>query len=185
MSDLTPISPESAMTEKSVLVFQEKFWSLTGNSGKVYDGEGNVVYTIQGKISITGHRIITDADGNEVAQMNKKFLDLVRRTCYLGDMKDGKKISIKATDLRNITTKNASFYRGDEKLGRVEGGFLAKDMKVTIGDRVVAEADRKWLKPAAFANCDTYPISIEPGVDRLFIAMLIMAYDEMYADNNN
>ena len=182
---LAPLSPESILQEKSVLVFQDKFWSLTDNSAKVQDADGNVLYSIEGKWSLHGKRTVTDATGKELAKMRKKkFMDLLRQTSYLGTDADEKIVTVKATDLKNLKTKNATFYRGtsDEKIGKVEGGFLAKDLKISIGDKVVAEVEREWLKPAAFVGVDTFPISIEAGVDRLFVAMLVMVYNNMYTN---
>jgi len=184
---LAPLSPASALPEKSVLVFQDKFWSLTDNTAKVHDPDGNLVYSIQGKWSLHGKRTVSDAAGREVAKMHKKFMDLLRETCYLGTDADDKIVTVKATDLKNLKTKNATFYRGttDEKVGKIEGGFLARDLTIRVGDRVVAQAEREWTKPAAWVGVDTFPITIEAGVDRLFVAMLVMAYNEMYAEHNH
>ena len=71
--------------------------TLTGNSGKILDTNGAVVFEIAATLmTISEHRTLKDASGNKIGQARKKKTPGLHMTYYLGPMDDEKKCAVKA-----------------------------------------------------------------------------------------
>jgi uncharacterized protein YxjI len=68
-----------------------------GNSGKILDTNGAVVFEIAATLmTISEHRTLKDASGNKIGQARKKKTPGLHMTYYLGPMDDEKKCAVKA-----------------------------------------------------------------------------------------
>ena len=68
----------------------------SGDSGKVKDTDGNLVFEIVAKmLSFSEKRVIKDASGKEVGQLRKKMLAFPYAAVYIGDTSDEKKCTVK------------------------------------------------------------------------------------------
>lgn len=97
MSALTPIAPHTAASGPTTLVVKErKGPSLSGDSGKITDENGNVVYQIDAKhMTISGRRLLLDTSGKEIAQGRGKKTPGIHPAVYIGPMDDEKKCMVK------------------------------------------------------------------------------------------
>ena len=69
-----------------------------GDSGKIHDVDGNVVFeVVAAKMTMSQRRTIKDAKGGaDVGQVRKKKTPGIHATAYLGTMGDEKKCAIKS-----------------------------------------------------------------------------------------
>jgi uncharacterized protein YxjI len=68
-----------------------------GDSGKINDADGNLVFEIDAKlISLSDARTLKDSHGNAVGQVRRKKMPGLHATYYLGTMDDDKKCAVKA-----------------------------------------------------------------------------------------
>ena len=71
---------------------------------------------------------------------------------------------------------DADIYLGDTIIGEAAGSWSRKSFKITIEGDQVAVGSRNVLTFGA----DSYCVEISAGVDSAFIAMIVMALDELY-----
>lgn len=186
MSNLTPIAPQFAASAPVTLVFKEKKgFTLTGDSGKIHDDNGNLMFEIEAsKMTLSERRTLKDANGASVGQLRKKKTPALHPTCYIGTMGDEKKCAVKKKGLANPTKCDADIYIGSNVVGEVSGNWRAKSYKVTIDGNQVAEVKRKTGASGHLLNADSYYIDMVAGVDGAFMSMVVIALDELYHDNN-
>jgi len=98
MSNLAPIAPQFTAAGPTTLVLKEKRGlTLTGDSGKIKDANGNLVFNINAQlVSMSARRTLTDANGAALGQVRKKKTPGLHVTYYLGTMNDEKKCAVKA-----------------------------------------------------------------------------------------
>jgi uncharacterized protein YxjI len=185
MSNLTPISPQYAASGPTTLVFKEKKTSLSGDSGKVHDADGNLMFKIDAKLmTMSDRRIVKDAKGADIGQIRKKKTPGLHDMWYVGTMDDDKKCAVKSKGMMNITKCDADIYLGGTVIGEASGNWRAKSFKISIGGNQVAEVSRKTGLASILLDADSYSIEISAGVDAAFITMIVIALDEIYHDDD-
>lgn len=182
MPNLTPIAPQFVTSATTTLVFKEKkFGSLSGDSGRVEDAEGNVMFKIDANLmTMSGRREFMDASGTNIGQIRKKKTPGLHAVWYLGTMNDEKKCAVKAKGTMNITKCDADIYIGDTVVGECSGNWRAKSFTISIEGNQVAEVSRNTDAGGIILNADSYSIEISAGVDSAFITMIVIALDEIY-----
>jgi len=185
MSALTPISG-TASSGPTTLIFKEKRGpSLSGDSGKVKDAEGNTVYSIDAHLmTMSERRTLKDASGADVGQCRRKKTPGLHPTYYIGTMDDDKKCAVKVKGLMNITKCDADIYLGDTVVGEASGNWRAKSYQINLQGQQVAEVKRKTGAMGHLLDADSYVMEIAPGVDTAFVVMVVIALDELYHDNS-
>ena len=145
---LTPIAPETVSSSPSTLILKETAaWkSLSNDSGKIKDTEGNLVFEIDAAVmTMSGRRALKDASGKEVGQVRHKKTPCVHPAMYVGTMDDDKKCMVKTTGMLNPTKCDADIYVGDSVVGEVSGNWRAKHYTFTIDGKEVSVAWRNLV----------------------------------------
>ena len=145
---LTPIAPETVSSSPSTLILKETAaWkSLSNDSGKIKDTEGNLVFEIDAAVmTMSGRRALKDASGKEVGQVRHKKTPGVHPAMYVGTMDDDKKCMVKTTGMLNPTKCDADIYVGDSVVGEVSGNWRAKHYTFTIDGKEVSVAWRNLV----------------------------------------
>jgi uncharacterized protein YxjI len=184
MSALTPIAPQTVVSGPTTLVIKErKGPSLTGDSGKIKDDKGNLIYEIDAKhLTISGRRVLLDASGKQIAQGRGKKMPGIHPAMYIGPMDDEKKCMVKVKGMLDITKTDADIYMDDKVIGEVSGNWRAKSFKVSIEGKEVATIERKTGVTGHLLDADSYTVEIAAGVDTAFICMVVISLDELYHD---
>lgn len=147
------------------LWFKQRFFSWF-DSYDIYDEEGSVVYTVEGKLS-WGHCLhILDAAGNHIGTVQEKVLSFFPTfELYVHDQYIGR------------IQKVFSFFRPKFEIDcngwQVEGDFLEWDYTVREGCGGMVAAISKQL----FHWTDTYTIDVVNPKDALCALMLVLAID--------
>lgn len=146
------------------LYFKQRFFSWL-DSYDIYDEDGNIVFTVEGKLS-WGHCLhINDAEGQHIGALQEKVLTLLPKfEIYIGDTYMG------------CIKKEFSFFRPQFTIEcngwEVEGEWLEWDYAIYDGERQVAVISKEL-----FHFTDTYVIDVaEPG-DVLGVLLVALAID--------
>ena len=147
------------------LLFKQRFFSWF-DSYDIFDEEGNVLYTVEGKLD-WGHRLhILDAEGYHVGTVKEKlFTFFPAFEMYLGE------------DYAGMIRKEFSFlfprFHIDCNGWLVDGDFMEWDYSVTeSGGTPVARVTKEL-----FRLMDTYVIDVARPEDALCVLMLVLAID--------
>jgi len=184
MSNQALISPRFVAAGPTTLVLKEKKGlSLTGDSGKIKDANGNLVFKIDANfMTISERRTLEDASGTKIGTVRVKKTPGLHKTYYLGPMDDDKKCAVKMKGLLNPMKCDADIYLGDRVIGEASGNWRAKTFQITLGGRQAAKVGRKTGLMGHVLDADSYVIEIEQGVDVAFMSMVVIALDELYHD---
>ena len=184
-SALAPISTHHTTVEPIELFLKEKTFSLTGDDAKVKDANGNTVFKIKAELlTFSQRRTLVDADGNTIAQLRHKKLDIIP-TVYIGTLSNETKVSLKKKGIFNPFNCDASISVDGRKVGKVSGNWRAKKFSIEIDGAVVATIGRKRTVASTFMGADSYRISVKPQgepIDLAFMTLLTIALDELYHD---
>lgn len=140
---LTPIAPETVCSSPTTLILKEKAaWkSLTDDSGKITDPDGNLVFNIDASyLTMSGRRALKDASGKEVGQVRHKKTPGLHPAMYVGTMDDEKKCMVKTKGLLNPTKCDADIYIGDKVVGEASGNWRAKQFSFTLDGKEVSRS---------------------------------------------
>ena len=154
------------------LLFKQRFFSWL-DSYDIYDEDGTMVYTVEGKMSL-GHCFhVMDASGKHVATVKEKvFHFLPEFEIYIGDRLAG---SIKK-EFSFLTPKFHIDFNG----WQVEGNFIEWDYEIqdSVG-RTVASIGKEILHWT-----DTYVLDVKRQEDVLCALMLVLAIDAEKCSRN-
>ena len=79
------------------LFYFHTYCTNQGDSGKIKDANGNLVFNINAQlVSMSARRTLTDSNGGALGQVRKKKTPGLHVTYYLGTMNDEKKCAVKA-----------------------------------------------------------------------------------------
>ena len=153
------------------LIFKQRMFSWF-DSYDIYDEYGNVVYTMEGKMSWGRRLHIHDAAGNHIATLKQKIIAFLPTfEMYLGDRYVG---SIR----KEFTLLRPSFYI-DCNGWQIEGDFLEWDYEIKDGGVVVATMQKKIMNWT-----DTYVLDVREAYDAVTVLMVALAIDAE-KDNRN
>lgn len=146
------------------LYFKQRFFSWL-DSYDIYDEDGNIVFTVEGKPS-WGHCLhINDAEGRHIGTLQEKVLTLLPKfEIYIGDTYMG------------CIKKEFSFFRPQFTIEcngwEVEGEWLEWDYAIYDGERQVAVISKEL-----FHFTDTYVIDVAESGDVLGVLLVALAID--------
>ena len=153
------------------LIFKQRMFSWF-DSYDIYDEYGNVVYTVEGKMSWGRKLHINDALGVHIATLKQKvfaFLPTFQmyvRENYVGSIS------------KELTLFKPAFYI-DCNGWQIEGNFLEWDYEIKDGNKVVATLQKKIMNWT-----DTYVLDIDDRYDAVTVLMVALAIDAE-KDNRN
>jgi len=183
LSNISPIAPQFAASSPTTLLFKEKKIA-SGNSGKVVDAAGDVVFEIESKLmTISNRRVVKDAQGTEVGQVRRQKTPNVHNTTYLGTMNNEKKCAVKCKGTTNasrkmgVTSFAADVYVDHSVVGVASGNWTAKSFQISILGTRVARASKETS--SVVVDADSYCVEIHAHVDSAFITMIVLALDEI------
>lgn len=182
---LQPIAPKTALGEPSELIIQEKKLSLTGDDATIYDSNQNPVFQIVAKTwSMSAQRELRDAKTGETLAVFRRALSKFIPTYYIGPPDNPKLGEIQiAISMQGLVSVDASIYLKGKKVGSVSGDWRAKVCEIMIGNQKVAKITRNTSLMNKMFAVDSYETAISGGVDRTFIALIVVAIDEIYRDD--
>lgn len=154
------------------LLFKQRFFSWL-DSYDIYDENGNVFYTVEGKLA-WGHRLeIFDATGNHLGTVKEEiFTFLPRFALYMGE------------DYIGCIRKEFTFFIPKFTLDcndwTVNGDFMEWEYSVldTTG-RKIMQASKEL-----FRWTDTYAINVPDPKDALLSLMIVLAIDAAKCSSN-
>ena len=154
------------------LLFKQRFFSWF-DSYDIYDEAGNVVYTVEGKLS-WGHCLhILDAAGNHIGTVKERVLTFLPKfEMYVGEAYAG------------CIQKEFAFFTPrfdiDCNGWQVEGSFLEWDYTVTEP----CGAPVAQISKELFNWTDTYVIDVADSRNALCVLMLVLAIDAEKCSRN-
>ena len=146
------------------LIFKQKAFSWF-DSYEVYDEYGNVLYTVEGRMSWGKKLQISNASGEHIATIKRKVLAFTPTfEMYVGEERVG---SVK----KEISIFKPAFYV-DCNGWEVEGNFLEWNYEIKDKEAVVAT-----LKKKIMSWSDVYVIDVEDAYDAVTVLMVALAID--------
>ena len=178
---LAPICPSSVATHPTTLILKESTMSYTGDDAKIKDANGNTLFTIKAEIvSFSQRRYIYDNRGQRLGQLRRSRL---LPSVHIGTLSNEKHASVVMSGFMNPMSCNANIMLNErQKIGKISGNWRAKKFSVVIDNSTVAQVSRKKSMQSMFMGADSYCIDIQPGVDLVFVSLLVVALDELYHD---
>ncbi len=152
------------------LLIKQRFFSWT-DKYDVYDGYGNVKYSVKGEFFSLGHRLhVYDAYGNEVGIVKQKLLTILPVF----------ELEINGKTVGRVERRFSMFrpkYDVDLRGWRAEGDFLNWNYEVWQACSMAARITKKLL-----AWGDTYVLEYADPADELPALMLVLAIDAANSD---
>ncbi len=147
------------------LYIQQRLFSFRDRFD-IYDENYEPVYSVEGELfSLTHNLHVYDADNNEAAFLEKKFLSFLHR------------FTIQIPGLEPVeVTKEFSFFRPRYRIEgsdwRLEGDIFAHEYQLVSGNRPVLSITKKWLSWA-----DSYELDIPDEEDALLALCIVLCVD--------
>ena len=154
------------------LIFKQRFFSWF-DSYDIYDEAGNVVYTVEGKLS-WGHCLhILDASGSHIGTVQERVLTFLPKfEMYMGERYVG--------CIQKAFTFFTPRFDIDCNGWQVQGSFMEWDYEVTEPcGALVARITKELLNWT-----DTYVIEVANPMDALAVLMLVRAIDAEKCSRN-
>lgn len=154
------------------LLFKQRVFSWF-DSYDIYDEAGNVIFTVEGKLS-WGHRLeIYDAAHTKIGEVKEELLTFLPKfLLYDHGMEIGK------------IEKDFSFFKPKFHLTcndwRIEGDFWEWEYDVKSETHLIMHASKEL-----FHFSDTYVLDIERKEDALLCLMIVLAIDAAKCSQNN
>jgi len=155
------------------LLFKQRFFSWL-DSYDIYDEVGDVIYTVQGKLS-WGHRLhVLNASGRHIATLQERVLTLLPKfELYIGDQYVG------------CIRKEFSLFRPRFTVEcngwDIQGDFFQWDYEIiSQAGYVVATVSKQLLRLT-----DTYVIDVANPQNALLALLVVLAIDAEKCSNGN
>lgn len=153
------------------LIFKQRIFSWL-DSYDIFDEYGNVVYTVEGKISFGRRLHINDAAGNHIATLKRRVIALLPTfEMYLGEKYVG---AIR----KELTLLRPAFYI-DCNGWQIDGNFFEWDYEIKDDGVTVATLQKKIMNWA-----DTYVLDVGEAYDAVTVLMVALAIDAEKDDRN-
>lgn len=154
------------------LLFKQRFFSWF-DSYDIYDGLGNTVFTVEGKLS-WGHCLhILDAHGRHIGTVKERlFTFLPKFELYVNDQYVGE-ICKEFTFFKPQFTLNCNGWQ-------VDGDFFEWDYEV----RDAAGEQIAIVSKELFRWTDTYQMHIYNPEHALYVLMIVLAIDAVKCSQN-
>lgn len=154
------------------LHFKQRFFSWF-DSYDIYNEQGEVVYTVEGKLS-WGHCLhILDAAGNHIGTVQERVLSFLPKfEIYVGEQYVG--------CIRKEFSLFVPRFTVECNNWQVDGNFMEWDYEVTA----LSGAPVARISKELFNWTDTYDIDVERPEDALCVLMLVLAIDAEKCSRN-
>lgn len=147
------------------LLFRQRFFSWL-DSYDIYNEDGSVVYTVQGRLS-WGHKlVISDSQGRELGMVQEEVLTFLPRfALYL----EGREVGC----IQKEFTLFQPSFRLDCLGWQIQGDFFEWDYTITdpAGGQVAS------LSKQLLNWTDTYVLDIGQARDAIYVLMVALAID--------
>ncbi|CAH1446028.1 unnamed protein product [Lactuca virosa] len=134
--------------------------SLVDGNFAVTNGNGDVVFKVQGKVSPLRRRVLVDASGNPIVSFQKKLISAYKRwVVFRGDSSDPKDIIFSAK----------------------QGSWFTRSWTIYAGDTttIVAQMHKEYTIQSIALGKDTFTVTVYPNVDYVFIIALVVILHEI------
>jgi uncharacterized protein YxjI len=137
------------MPHQTTLVMREKVWSLSGDTFHIVDQNNHEVLQCRGQaMSLSDRKEFADSSGRPLFSLRTRHFT-IHKTFY-AESPDGRelfevkgKFSIGTSKMVATFVNTASSNAGVELL--VKGDWFDRSATITLGERVVAQIERKRL----------------------------------------
>ena len=141
-----------------------------GEDSDITDDQGRTVFRVDGKVfSLRGLLIVRDADGNEIARVQRKLMAL--RPTY--------EIAGGGQELAEVRKKFFTPFHDEFTIDvpgpddlEMDGDFLSHEYVVRRGGQTVATVSKRWI-----SLTETYGVEIDPGENDALILASVLALD--------
>ena len=148
-----------------ILTFKQKMMSLAGKY-EVYDEAGQVVYTIQGRISIPKKFEIYNAQGEMLAELKSKFFDFLPTfRLFIGGEEVGR-VKKKFTFFKQAFNVDCNGWN-------IDGNILGWNYSIVDASNALVATMEKKL----WHMTDQYVLDIVDPKDALLVLMIVLAID--------
>eukprot|EP01089_Gocevia_fonbrunei_P005852 TRINITY_DN1634_c0_g1_i2.p1 TRINITY_DN1634_c0_g1~~TRINITY_DN1634_c0_g1_i2.p1 ORF type:complete len:203 (+),score=28.48 TRINITY_DN1634_c0_g1_i2:57-665(+) len=181
----SPLSDKHTNDHAVTVVLKEKIFSLTGDSFKIQDTNGNDVFQLKGKlVSLHQRKVLKDMEGNSLGVVRKRMVSVHKRQNIYDA--DEKKIAFAARKHFLQFHANAVIkIKSTEEEITVKGSIFAHDFKFYMGDTVIAYVHRGILNARnIIAGKDSYQLTVAPNVDLAFMILATICLDEIFCDKD-
>src|SRR5438128_1336588 len=150
-----------AMTGWTTYQLRRQIFSI-GEDFWVQNTEGENVYKVDGKVLVlTQTFALQDANGNELARMQKEMLTL-RKTMDVE--RDGQVVAVVKKAFFNILSQHFDIDVAGSGALEAQGDMLNHEIQITGGGQDVASVSRQWFAGAMF-----YGVAVAPGQDEVLL----------------
>jgi uncharacterized protein YxjI len=189
------ISPQFCAPYPVDLVIARKLLKLSEGNFGVTDVNGNIMFTVKGKLfSLRDRRILLDNSGNPIVSFQQKILTAHRRwKVFRGDSSSDKDLlfSVKKSSLLQFKTKLDVFLASNTKEDvcdfKIEGSWFERSCTIYAGEsnNIVAQMHRKHSVQSIVLGKDTFGVTVYPNVDYAFIVALVVILEEINEDRKD
>ncbi|GLJ13713.1 hypothetical protein SUGI_0218830 [Cryptomeria japonica] len=131
-------------------------------------------------------RLLRNASGKPLLTLKRKLLSINNEwEVYRGETTDPAKLLLRARASYSLERKTAvkvyMAYNNDDEQWNfiVKGDYIERESVFYYGARTIAELSRKRGPDNEMLGRDTFQITVEPGVDYVFIMALVVILDEV------
>jgi len=175
---------------------QSDLVTIPETSGSIIDTSGNLVYDIHANfLTLSSRCIIRDSKKKKVGQIKRMHMKSIgiHDIWYLGDMDDVQKCSVRCTSDRHIKKHRhkftANICKGETVIGDADVKWTDRECKINLGGKLAATVTRKAdvldMKDSSLKENVHYwyGIKVEPGVDQVFMVLVVMGLNEIDAEH--
>ncbi|KAL3617401.1 hypothetical protein CASFOL_037722 [Castilleja foliolosa] len=176
------------------LTIQKKTMSLAEGGFGVTDINGNIMFTVKGKIfSLHDRRVLIDAVGNPLITFQQKLLTAHRRwQVFRGESTDSSNLlfSVRKSSIIQFKTKLDVFMASNTSEDvcdfRIDGSYYERSCVVYAGNtsNIIAQMHKKHNMQSILLGRDTFGVTVYPNVDYAFITALIVILEEINLDRS-
>lgn len=195
MNAVAVISPQFCVGYPFDLAIVRKLMTLREGSFGVTDVNGNVMFTMKGKLfSLHDRRVLLDAAGNPIITYQQKMLTAHRRwQAFRGQSTDAKDLlfSVKKSSMLQLKTKLdvflASNTNEDHCDFRIEGSWFERSCVIYAGNtnNIIAQMHRKHSAQSILLGKDDFRMTVYPNVDYAFVVALAVILEEINEDRQD
>jgi uncharacterized protein YxjI len=141
-----------------------------GRDFKVTTVDGDLAYTVDGKLGTRPKALVKDAAGQTRLSVKGHLIGVPKRL-EIEDARGGKVGTLKAKMLSPIKDRE-TLHLVDGTEWRLKGSFMEKNYRIKSGSQPVAEVSQKWVTIR-----DAYSVDVADGYDPALVLALIWSVD--------
>lgn len=141
-----------------------------GRDFKVTTGDGNLAYTVDGKLGTRPKAVVKDAAGQNRLTVKGHLIGVPKRL-EIEDARGAKVGTLKAKMLSPIKDRE-TLHLADGTEWRLKGSVMEKNYRIKSDGGPVAEISQKWVTIR-----DAYSVDVADGYDPALVLALIWSVD--------